>query len=273
MRDSKTPCSYHGRSLNSRVVNGLSLMEAVYDSNLELPKHSHRHAGFCLILQGAYTESYGKTTLNCRPSYVKFQPAEEVHADVYGNELVHSFIIELESGWLTRMRAYDLVMNRPAVFRDSTVVWLMMKLRKEYLSRDEAARLAIEGLMLELIAETSRSRPKDLTHNRPRWLDQTKEFLHERFSEPLTLSHIAEAVGVHPVYLANSFRRHYNCSVGEYLRRRRIEAACYKLSNTKTPLVDIALATGFSHQSHFSRVFKQMTGLTPTQYRKTSGTS
>ena len=267
MKDQHTYSKYHAEFINSRVVKDLSLAEAIYAPQLALPKHSHRHAGFCLILQGEYTESYGRTLLECKPSSVKFQPAGEVHSDLYGREKVYSFIVELESKWLTRMDAHGLVGDGPMVFRDSSIAWLMMRLRKEFHSLDEEAPLAIEGLVLELIAITSRNRKVISKENHLRWLQQAKEFLDESFSQPLTLSVIAEAVGVHPVYLAHSFRLHYQCSVGEYLRRRRVEFACHKISTSKYSLVNIALAAGFSNQSHFSRIFKQVTGMTPATYR------
>lgn len=267
MKDNGTYCSYHGEFTNSRVVKDLALAEAIYAPNLELPKHSHRHSGFCLILEGRYIESYGKTVLELKPSCVKFQPAGEVHSDFYGNERVYCFIVELEPEWLTRMGAYALVGNSPMVFPSSSITWLMMRLRKEFHSLDDEAPLAIEGLVLELIAETSRNRKMISEDNASRWLQQAKEFLDERFSRPLTLSVIAESAGVHPVYLANSFRRRYGCSIGEYLRRRRVEFACQEISTAKDSLVDIALAAGFSNQSHFSRTFKRVTGMTPAQYR------
>lgn len=49
----------------------------------------------------------------------------------------------------------------------------------------------------------------------------TKEMLHDNFLQPLSLSQIAVTVGVHPVYLATAFRRHYQFSIGEYRRRLR----------------------------------------------------
>jgi AraC family transcriptional regulator len=273
MKDNHTHCGYHGELIKSRVVRDLPLAEAVYSPNLELPRHSHRHAGFCLVLKGAYTESYGKTLLECKPSYVKFQPAGEAHSDHYGNTRVHSFIIELEYEWLIRMGADAMIGNHPIVFPGSSIAWLMMRLRNEFHSNDNEAPLAIEGLVLELIAETSRSRTRLPENKPPRWLQQARELLDERFSETLTLSAIAESVAVHPVYLANSFRRYYQRSIGEYRQQRRIEYACHKISTSRASLVNIALASGFSNQSHFSRTFKRVTGMAPTQYRASHGLS
>ncbi|MBA3784476.1 MAG: helix-turn-helix domain-containing protein, partial [Acidobacteria bacterium] len=51
------------------------------------------------------------------------------------------------------------------------------------------------------------------------------------------------------------------------VRRLRVENACREMIKSETSLVEIALAAGFSSQSHFSSVFKRMTGMTPAMYR------
>ena len=99
------------------------------------------------------------------------------------------------------------------------------------------------------------------------WIQKAKNLIGERFQSPLTVSEVAELVQVHPVSLARAFRRTYHCTVGEYVRRLRIEFACQKLASSEEPLVEIALSSGFSEQSHFCRIFKRLTGLTPSQYR------
>jgi AraC family transcriptional regulator len=114
------------------------------------------------------------------------------------------------------------------------------------------------------------SRQRELSSERkpPRWLEQARELIHGQFTESLTHDQIATAVAVHPVHLAGVFRRHYGCTIGEYARRLRVEFACRNISTSTAPLADIALAAGFSDQSHFSKVFKQLTGMTPAQFRK-----
>jgi AraC family transcriptional regulator len=133
---------------------------------------------------------------------------------------------------------------------------------------DEASPLAIEGLALEMLAEVSRrsARPAE---RRPvaQWLDQVKEILHSQFSEPLKLSQIANSVNVHPVHIARTFRKHYHCTVGEYLRWLRLQFACRQLSTSDTTLAQVASQAGFSSQSHFSTAFKQQMGMTPAAYR------
>jgi AraC family transcriptional regulator len=73
---------------------------------------------------------------------------------------------------------------------------------------------------------------------------------------------------VHPVYLARSFRERYGVSVGEYVRRLRLDWAAAQLSATETPVATVAAEAGFADQSHFTRAFKRHMGLTPGRYRR-----
>ena len=91
--------------------------------------------------------------------------------------------------------------------------------------------------------------------------------VHAGSSESLSLSQVARAVNVHPVYLAREFRRHYRCTVGEYVRRTRVEAACREMLKPDSSLAEIALICGFHDQSHFSRTFKRVMSVTPAVYR------
>jgi AraC family transcriptional regulator len=92
--------------------------------------------------------------------------------------------------------------------------------------------------------------------------------LRARFRENLSLDEVARTAGVHPAHLARSFRCHFRCSAGEYVRRLRVEHACRELCRRDTPLAAVALEAGFGDQSHLTVVFKRHTGLTPAAYRK-----
>ena len=258
--------SHHGQRIRSQRIAGISLTEIVYAPLLKVPSHSHRHACFGLVLQGAYDEIYRNKTLTSGLSNIKFRPAEESHSNYYGSSKVRCFLIEPEGEWLARLCAHA-GLHAPLIFRDNSLVWLALKIRGEARRMDEVTPMAIEGLMLEMLAEAARRSARMRERRHPRWLEQAREILHGQFSGRLTLSQIAETVEVHPVYLASAFRQHYGCSIGEYVRKLRVEVACHELSTTDTPLVDIALAAGFSHQAHFSRTFKRLTGMTPACYR------
>ena len=133
---------------------------------------------------------------------------------------------------------------------------------------DTASPLAIEGLMLEMLAWGTRVSDLTRTTSGPPWLARAREVLHDDPAASIGLGALAREVGVHPVTLARAFRRAYGCSVGEYLRRLRIVEAAHRLEDSDLSLAEIAVAAGFADQSHFSNVFKQQTGFSPSAFRR-----
>jgi len=75
---------------------------------------------------------------------------------------------------------------------------------------------------------------------------------------------------VHPVHFAAWFRRFYGCSVGEYHRRRRFIEVRRRLMQPDLTLTQVAARPVFADQSHLTRTWKRLTGLTPSQYRTLS---
>jgi len=262
------PGSLYGETLRSRKVSSFELSERVYPARFRTPRHSHKQALFCFVVQGDYTETYGRKTRECSSSALLFHPADETHAEHFHDAGGRSFIIEVAPEWLERMREQVAVVDHSAEFHDGITELLARRLYKEFAQMDEASALVIEGLMLEMVGEASRHNSNGSADHHPRWLRQARELLRARFSEHLTLAEIAGTVGIHPVHLAQTFRKSFQCTVGDYVRQLRIEYACHELVASETPIVQIALAAGFCDQSHFTRTFKRCIGVAPSQYRE-----
>lgn len=145
--------------------------------------------------------------------------------------------------------------------------WTARRLYQEFTESDDLSPIVLDGLAFQLFALLCRRR-KELPQSLPTWLGRADELIRTRFTESLGLEAIAQAVCVHPAHLAREYRRHYNCTIGEQMRRLRIEYACEQLSSSKRSLAEIALEAGFSDQSHFTVSFKQQIGASPSQYRR-----
>lgn len=264
----KHPPGYlYGEQLRSCRVADFTLAESFYPLGLKTPIHRHEHALLCLIRRGAYTETCRTGIRTHQQSTVFFLPPEEEHLSNFHSTEVRIFRVEVDPQRLECIREHSKILDRPANFNGGLLTGLATRLYREFLQIDETSPLAIEGLVLEIIAEASRRSRPTSERQAPRWLKQARELIHARFSEKLTLAEIAQSVGVHPIYLASEFRRCYLSTVGEYVREMRIEYACRELSTSDSSLVDIALQAGFADQSHFSKVFKRLTSLTPSQYQ------
>jgi AraC family transcriptional regulator len=260
--------SSYGEIVRSRQVTGFILTETTYHPGHETPRHSHELGYFYTVLDGSYRETLGKTTSEYAPPALAYRPGGEAHSHACGRAGGRCFNIypvpaERFSDCLEKLGAADI--------DGALVPWLLTRLYREFRRTDSASPLAIEGLALELLAEAARRSDNPTSRRRPPpCLEQARALLHARFCESLTLAEIAEAVGVHPVYLARVFRAQYSCTIGEYTRQLRIELACRQLATSDTPLVAIALDAGFADQSHFTKTFKRLVGVTPGQFRAAS---
>jgi AraC family transcriptional regulator len=260
------PGQFYGNIVKSREVAGFRLAEGIATPGAQLPKHLHEGAYFTVVLQGACTERYGNQTRECHASTLTFHPPGEVHS-VYFPSATRLFNVAVEPGLLDRLREHTRILESRSELRGGPPALLAQRLYCEFRRVDACSLLAMEGLVLEILAEASRCSVNPSEHRPPRWLEQVREILHSQFFECPTLAGLAEAVGVHPVHLARAFRKWYHCSVGDYVRRLRIEFACREISASDVPLVEIASEAGFADQAHFSRTFKRCMGLTPTEFR------
>jgi AraC family transcriptional regulator len=262
------PGAHTGKIVSSYAVAGLGLTEAAYPASLAMPRHTHEHAYFSLVLQGEYTECVGQKTRVCSASTVMFHPPDASHSVQFHAASVRIFRVEISPAWLERIRQHSPILESPTAIQGGAPAGLALRLYREFQQRDAVAPLAVEGLTLEILAEASRHAEETPARKPARWLQQARDLLEDRFRESLSLEEIAGSVGVHPVHLARTFHSQYGCTLGDYVRRLRIEFACRQLILSDTPLCAIALAAGFADQSHFSRTLKQKTGLSPGEYRK-----
>ncbi|HEX5732134.1 MAG TPA: AraC family transcriptional regulator [Blastocatellia bacterium] len=258
---------FYGEILSRRQVGAFTLSESAYLPDTKLPQHSHEHSYLCILLQGTYTERYGSKVRECKPSTVVFHPPDEVHANHFLKKGGKLFRLALDHQWLARVREHSSALRNPADFNGGSLAWLAIRLHEEFLQTDSVSPLVIEGLALEIVGELSRRTTDQAERHTPHWLKLARELLREQFEEPLVLSSIADSVGVHPVHFARVFRKFHGCTVGEYVRQLRVESASHKLIASDAPLAEIAISSGFSDQSHFSKTFKHATGMTPAQYR------
>jgi AraC family transcriptional regulator len=261
--------AFSGREIGRREFAGFSVFESLYRPNQKIPKHAHEQTYISIVLRGSYTEECGPTAWDCETGHTTLHAAGECHSDRFHRNGGHVLNLELFPSLLARLYECDGGKpDRRELCRSSYAMQLGLRLRNEVSSCHPWSALAIEGLTMELLAEVFRQRETRLKSPGRDWLGRVTEILHDRFQEPVMLSELAASVCVHPVHLARAFRKRYLCSVGDYLRKLRIEAACQALLNVDTPIAEIALGCGFSDQSHLCRTLKQYTGMSPRHFRR-----
>jgi AraC family transcriptional regulator len=250
------------------TIPGFMLTEGIHRAGSSLPWHTHEGPTLCLVLDGAFTEESAGGALLCTPSTIKVMPAGEPHCDRFDHGDAHGLLIEADASRVDAIRPYSALLEERVAFEGGPLAALGRRIYREFAQMDAAAPLAIEGLMLELLAWGTRERELRPTRSGPAWLAKAREILNDNPGAHTSLGELAREVGVHPVTLARAFRRIHGCSVGEYLRRLRVVRAARRLEDSELSLAEIAMAAGFADQSHFSNVFKRQTGLSPSAFRR-----
>lgn len=99
-------------------------------------------------------------------------------------------------------------------------------------------------------------------------IKKSKQYIDNAYMNDISLSYVAEKLGIHPNYLSTLFKNGTGVSYSQYLRDIRINKAKHLLKTTNRKLYDIAKAVGYNDSSHFHRVFKKETGISPGKYKK-----
>lgn len=258
-----------GRLCKEIDLRDFTVKEIVDRAEEEVPRHTHEGAHFLLIIDGLYITSARGVDHLCSSSALIFNPPGTTHCDRFHSKGGRFLTVSIKPDAPGCGQSSMGLAEHPVGFSGGEVSWLGLALYKEFRKPDEMSPIVMEGLALELVGRTLRSRIKS-DASPPRWLQLANQLINDRFAEPLTVSEIARSVGSHPVYLVRAFRKHYGLTVGEYLRKLRVEFACRQMSRTDAPLAHVAAAAGFYDQSHFTRTFKRLTGMTPTEYRAIS---
>ena len=258
---------FYGTTSQSLAANGLRLTEKAYSSHVTLPLHAHELPHFCFVLAGNYQENIAGRSFERRPAALVFYPPDVSHGEEHFSNGRH-FLVEIDLKGLDKVRDYGAGLCEPVLLEGDSSLWLAARMYREFTERDAFSALALESISTELLIAVSRRGTARAEQKPPAWLARVKEFLHQNFSQPPTLDDLASAAGVHPTHLARVFRQFERCTVGDYIRRIRIEYVRERILGSSEPLVEIALAAGFADQTHLSRSFKRVTGMTPTEFRR-----
>lgn len=258
--------------MKRRDIPGFILTESIYPKGLVLTKHCHTHAYLSFILSGSYVERYANKECVCSEGSLRFLPPGELHENEFKTE-VRCVLVKIDPLMLDRLGDHAPVLSSPGEVQGLASTWLANRMCREFHAQDDIAPLAIEGVLLEILAESARAIGEGGGSHAPIWLRRVREALEESYLLAPSLTELAAIGGVHPVHLAREFRKHYNSTIGEFIRKRRIEHASDLLANSHTSLSEIALTCGFSDQSHFCAMFKTHTGLTPAKFRDSASRS
>jgi AraC-like DNA-binding protein len=93
-------------------------------------------------------------------------------------------------------------------------------------------------------------------------------FIFNNYTADISREGLARTVGMNPNYFGSQFREYTGKNINDFINELRVHDAIERLKNPDAGIMDVALATGFGSLSAFTRAFKHVTGITPSEYRK-----
>jgi AraC family transcriptional regulator len=262
-----------GSTVRRRDIAGFSLTEALYAEGVSLPRHCHPNSFLTLVLAGTYTERHSHREFHWHEGALHLLPAGERHENHF-ETAARLLRVKIEPAAIQRLgREHARYLSEPREITGPLSAWLANRMMREFQAQDDVAPLAMEGVLLEVLAESARSSDETRGPDAPGWLRRVRELLQDSYVQAPGLAALAGIAGVHPVHLSREFHKHFHVTIGEYIRKRRIEQASELLSHSDLSLVAIASTCGFSDQSHFCALFKKHSGMTPAQFRNLSSQS
>lgn len=248
-----------------------AVVGAIEVTRLEFPP-GHRHGVFVpergylvIVLDGVVCKTFVGDSATLSRDSVATLPAGSTHSSSFAP--AGSQVVTLRSAADGESGALGSFLTKRRHVRAASSTALAWRMATELEARDASWSLALEGLVLQLLATAGRASTEPLPGSGT-WVSAVRDALHDHAPRHPSLQELAAAVGRHPTHIARAFRREYGLTVCQYARGLRLDWAASRLALEDIPLARVALDAGFADQSHFTRAFRRHTGVTPGRYRE-----
>ncbi|MBI1334016.1 MAG: helix-turn-helix domain-containing protein [Armatimonadetes bacterium] len=253
-------------------TEGIFFQQIHHCEPFDMAFHEHEEAHFALLLSGQVESEVNGSKVLSGESTFSYMPPQTRHASRYMSEAI-GFYVSVRASTFERTallrsklfcRAFDVI--------DGPIAALGRSLYEEYRRCDAASKLIMEGMMIELFDDLSSRATVDEGGRIPTWLTLAREYLHDHSDSAISIGQLASEIGIHPVHLMRTFRKVYGLSIGSYVRQTRLSEACRRLRMApwSESIGDISCDLGFADQQHFSRVFREYLGMSPSDFRRRS---
>ncbi len=249
----------------------------------------HIHRKFELYYQTEGTRKYfiGDAVYLIKAGDVVIIDQDDPHKTASMDDSPHTRIVmNFNSEYLEKLSALVPVSDLLRVFAmDVKVLGLSMKQKVivgnlferlcDLPQKDDPDKDILSVLLLAellLILKRYAEEQKNSDYQSPRLsnktIDRITKYISEHYASALNLQSIAAQFFISPFYLSRLFKKTMGISIVEYINSVRIRMAMHFLEITNLSVTGVSERVGFQTYSHFNRVFKQSTGLSPSQYRK-----
>lgn len=249
--------------------------------------HWHEHIEFLYFLSGKATIECGSTPLQSEVGDLVVVNSNELHygistsanlfyyAMIVDISLLHSHSLDaVETKFITPI-SQNRILFQNQISKDSDITACMNSLIRELETRELGYELSIKSHLYHLLTLLVRKYVASLTdiddyHVRLRDLERLApvfKHIDDHYQDKLTVQQLADQTGLSRFHFSRLFKQLTDKSLIEYINLIRINKSEQLLRHSKMNISEIALATGFNDIYYFSRTFKRLKNVAPSEWR------
>jgi len=253
---------YLGTNRRSFQAAGVTLVDTVYTERVFDGWHCHENAHITFVVEGGNREHRSSSETVASPGKLLFYHSHELHRNSNTSFPSKNLNVEIESAFMQQHGLTEATLAH-GLNKRAGAAHVLLQMYKEALHADVFSADSIHMLLLDLATLSDAG-----SYKQPLWITRVAEYLQDHWSASPALHELALVAGVSPVTISKFFPRYLGCTLGEYMRRLKVERALGLVKQPGADLTAVAYACGFADQSHFTRVFKGQTGFLPRDYRR-----
>ena len=238
--------------------------------------HTHNYWEFLIVLSGEYKHTInGKEELIKRGQVIIIRPndlhmleqTEETssHLNVMVKcEAIERWANNYSDNFFNDLQQIDEIsISVSDVYINKIETYCLL-----YNDADEQKQLMIMNYITGLLFTTVIDQLFNMNNNKPKWLLDLIAEMHRQERISWTVADVVSYSNYSHVHLIREFKKYFDCSIVEYLRKVKISFATDYLKHSSLSISEISILLGFSSVSHLNHIFKEATGKTPLQFRK-----
>lgn len=245
-------------------AQGIAVVETEYQNKVYEGWHSHNNAHITLFLKGGTTEKRKNFSESVGPGSLLFYHSDELHLNQDTLFPSRNINIEIEENLFKELEINEAIIEK-SVKNTMLTKFLILKIFKESQTPDSFSEDNITMLFSQL---TNAHNSLEKFEKSPFWVKSLKELLNDCWNENPNLQDLSQVLNLNPITISKHFPRYFGCTLGEYMRRIKIDRSLSLIHSEQHNLTEIGLECGFADQSHFIRTFKNQTGFLPKQFQK-----
>jgi AraC family transcriptional regulator len=253
----------NGAQAVKATVGAFGLQRLRFAAGHSIPWFEPQWGYLAIVLDGSMQKTFSHATWTLSRDSFATLPLGAGHSTAFGVKPTHVMTLYPTTEESALLFTGFLEERRRIAAPAAATVGRRLALELE--ARDPSWGLAVEGLVLQLLAMGEREASAKALRGTA-WVSTVVELLRDRTPCVPSLAELAAEAGVHPGHLARAFRQRFGVTVSQYSRNLRLEWAAAQLAGD-SPLAVIAVEAGFADQSHFTREFRRHFGVTPGRYR------